>query len=645
MFDCNRDKILRGEFNNQNSSTRTSSSEEYSYNTSSQSAKHLSLFEDKENVKFGYDSIIRTLSSITSMFRELNIENPNLSSQRRKLVDKLDIHIKDIKNEKDEALLPNKWDKLTIGLFGETNAGKSTIIESLRILLQEKSRENVRRVKGSCDGEIVGDGRQDFTQTYHEYEMMVNGQNFCLIDVPGIEGKENLYKGKIGEALRKAHLIFYVNGHNKNIDRGTAAKVKEYMGEGVQIVVLQNMRGNVDQFEEPEDRKTIITSATNTILKAIEKDFRGLVGDKFAMSIPVMGLLAMCAYGEFSSNRKDLKNKQSILLEYFKEDNLSEEQARNKIRQLSNIDAVIHAISSRANNYKREIAKANFVKLEMFSHRVLREFIEEIEGKRIEFESYKKQVERFIRENKDDASTTQQQFKLELQRIANDMVNNYSEKVYYCIECSDYSTLKRKAIEEKSALEGKIKILITNYSQAFIKRVNDRIKRLTAIPCMDSAGISSVNINTPNFSDDLNSVIDEDDISSGDVARTVGSTATGAATGAMIGSVIPVIGSLVGGIIGGIVGGGAGIGKSASAQRERAKEEAHKKLRTLRSKLTDKMSDISISFGREIDKEVLKINNVAKSRSGEIDLFHTVATNAETELRKSVCLIKEYGKK
>lgn len=34
-----------------------------------------------------------------------------------------------------------EWDKFTIAFFGETNAGKSTIIESLRILFEEKQRQ------------------------------------------------------------------------------------------------------------------------------------------------------------------------------------------------------------------------------------------------------------------------------------------------------------------------------------------------------------------------------------------------------------------------------------------------------------------------------------------------------------------------
>lgn len=41
-----------------------------------------------------------------------------------------------------------EWDKFTIAFFGETNAGKSTIIESLRILFKEESRQRLLEQNG-----------------------------------------------------------------------------------------------------------------------------------------------------------------------------------------------------------------------------------------------------------------------------------------------------------------------------------------------------------------------------------------------------------------------------------------------------------------------------------------------------------------
>ena len=38
-----------------------------------------------------------------------------------------------------------EWDALTVALYGETNAGKSTIIETLRILMGEKNKQEQRQ--------------------------------------------------------------------------------------------------------------------------------------------------------------------------------------------------------------------------------------------------------------------------------------------------------------------------------------------------------------------------------------------------------------------------------------------------------------------------------------------------------------------
>ena len=54
-----------------------------------------------------------------------------------------------LKNETDTVLQEleknAEWDALTVALYGETNAGKSTIIETLRILLGEKTKQEQRR--------------------------------------------------------------------------------------------------------------------------------------------------------------------------------------------------------------------------------------------------------------------------------------------------------------------------------------------------------------------------------------------------------------------------------------------------------------------------------------------------------------------
>ena len=120
------------------------------------------------------------------------------------------------------------WDNLVIAFFGETNAGKSTIIETFRILFGEEERErNLQENPEGVDGLIVGNGESDNTKVYKEYKMNIQGVPFTLIDVPGIGGNESAYEAEIMTALNKAHYVFYVQGQRNKPDAPTAEKIKK----------------------------------------------------------------------------------------------------------------------------------------------------------------------------------------------------------------------------------------------------------------------------------------------------------------------------------------------------------------------------------------------------------------------------------
>ncbi|MBS7348620.1 MAG: hypothetical protein KIG95_00355 [Comamonas sp.] len=83
------------------------------------------------------DSVGKAMADILS----LNVEHKDGKREIGNITEKL----RDIQNRFDSELQQLKthaeWDTFTLAFFGETNAGKSTIIESLRILFKEETRQ------------------------------------------------------------------------------------------------------------------------------------------------------------------------------------------------------------------------------------------------------------------------------------------------------------------------------------------------------------------------------------------------------------------------------------------------------------------------------------------------------------------------
>ena len=86
-----------------------------------------------------------TIARVKALIDGLKASNAQNDEAIRKDVDALIASIEKenerLKQLVDELYNESEFEKYTIAFFGETNAGKSTIIEALRILFSEDSRE------------------------------------------------------------------------------------------------------------------------------------------------------------------------------------------------------------------------------------------------------------------------------------------------------------------------------------------------------------------------------------------------------------------------------------------------------------------------------------------------------------------------
>jgi translation elongation factor EF-1alpha len=99
------------------------------------------------NIQSFYEEISNNLHKAINELNELPSSGTKVSSTIQDTQDKLRNLQKKFDDELQFLKQNSEWNEFAIAFFGETNAGKSTIIESLRILLNDPSREELLKLE------------------------------------------------------------------------------------------------------------------------------------------------------------------------------------------------------------------------------------------------------------------------------------------------------------------------------------------------------------------------------------------------------------------------------------------------------------------------------------------------------------------
>ncbi|PUD22682.1 GTPase, partial [Helicobacter pylori] len=209
-----------------------------------------------------------------------------------------------------ESLKNNEeWENLTIAFYGETGAGKSTLIECLRMFFKEQSKvvqqerfkrfysnyqnnyQNDERKKQAIlnelhslqDGAIIGDGRSDFTTKTKSYTLKHNNKTFTLLDVPGIEGDEKKVIQQISNATQKAHAVFYVTKKptppqkGEEAKEGTIEKIQKQLDSQTEVWTIFNKP--INNPRAFKDR--LINESEKESLKILNKEMKNILGKHY----------------------------------------------------------------------------------------------------------------------------------------------------------------------------------------------------------------------------------------------------------------------------------------------------------------------------------------------------------------------------
>ncbi|CZQ85603.1 Hypothetical protein Tpal_656 [Trichococcus palustris] len=176
------------------------------------------------------------------------------------------------------------------------------------------------------DGKIVGDGRSDYTQTVGQYTFRYENQNFVILDLPGIEGREEIVIDEINNAVEKAHAVFYIsakpappqNGDEKT--EGTIDKIKHHLSQHTEVYFVHNKR-----IKNPKQlNKTLIGEDDKVALKEVDDVLNKVLSDQYEGHKVLSAYPALLSVGNFWKD-KLCKNQEKFIEQLESADNILED--------------------------------------------------------------------------------------------------------------------------------------------------------------------------------------------------------------------------------------------------------------------------------------------------------------------------------
>lgn len=330
----------------------------------------------------------------------------------------------------DFSIKHAQWDTLNIACFGETNAGKSTLIEAL--------------IKGN--GSSIGEGLKDNTKKVSFFKHgKVN-----LLDMPGIEGKEYRFVNQIREAVEKSHVVFYVIEPKEPEDE-TLKKIKSYLHNRAKVFSVVNCRGKTTY----KYNKVLVDKNIDTISKRTKLKFKNILHGNYHDNFIIDAYLGFLAVGK--PQQRFLKDKEKMLSLF---DNISD------LYEFSNLKKIENLIDSLSNKINIDIAASNTYKILRSMEVVMSDILRE----KKKFDEGTKEIETHL---KSILLPTCSETILKYRKEAQDILNIEIEKIG-----NEITEIVNKGIdngEEQKSIKKKINEIQESYKAEINKKLKSEM--------------------------------------------------------------------------------------------------------------------------------------------------------------------------
>ena len=581
----------------------------------------------KDVVQNKYIDLINCVISSANIIKSLRGNNSTFEKIQRAFFERLERLLSLAETEMTHTLQHTVWDNLVVAFFGETNAGKSTIIETFRVLHDEHRKKLLSTDSGSNDVvRIVGDGHADFTKVYEEYQMQINGKPFTLIDVPGIEGKEEDFIDDIKKALAQAHLVFYVQGHNIKPNVATASKIKKYLGDWVNVYSVYNVRGGAFNYRKESQRENLISGDAIQAEALIKESFPEILGDVYKGNISLQALLALCAVTHFPSNWNDLNDIQTKVMNQF--------GTAEKLMEFSHFRDITKLISQKAVNFNEEIVEANKQKLLSLCRFFVNSISAEMDAQSSNMDKFSEELKTYNRELSIIFSDTKISLKNRLLSKNDILFSALQQNINESIDSNRTNSDIEKDIDVLcNTFTSQYSCIMTSIVKEEFNRMSEKLqKKQKSLDCYESLieNVYPDNI-FPALDIDLSEAFAEMSISLGGVLSTVAGAVIGAGIGALFGG--------VGAIPGALIGSGLDLVRKSvfgDGGKSKAKEKVKDEIRKAKDKSKTILFDVCSSVNDCLSKETADTSSKIKEDLSGLTTIKTTLSEVKKSLQNQM---------